>query len=93
MRDTRIILFAGRREAALKLIDASREEAIRGWASGPVGIALIYLGLGDRESALTWLETAYNVREGALPYIKVDPRCDPLRSDPRFIAILRKLHL
>jgi hypothetical protein len=83
----------GRRDAVLKLIGESREGAIRGWASGPVGIALMYLGLGDRESSLAWLETAYNVRESALPYIKVDPRCDPLRSEPRFLAILRKLHL
>jgi hypothetical protein len=83
----------GRREAARKLIAESREGALRGWSSGPVGIALIYLGLGDRESSLAWLETAYNIREGALPYIKLDPRCDPLRSEPRFVALVRKLRL
>ncbi len=83
----------GRREDALKLIAESRDSMVRGGNSGPVGIALIYLGLGDRESALTWLETAYNTREGALPYIRLDPRCDPLRTDPRFLTLLRKLHL
>jgi serine/threonine-protein kinase len=83
----------GRRDAALKLIRESRDGAMKGWNSGPVGIALIYLGLGDRESSLTWLETAYTIREGALPYIKLDPRCDNLRSEPRFQTLLRKLRL
>jgi len=83
----------GRRDAALKLIRESRDEAMKGWSSGPVGIALIYLGLGDRESSLAWLETDYNVREGALPYVRLDPRFDPVGSDPRFVMLLRKLRL
>ena len=83
----------GRRDAALKLIRESRDEAMKGWSSGPVGIALIYLGLGDRESSLAWLETDYNVREGALPYVRLDPRFDPVGSDPRFVMLLRKMRL
>ena len=82
----------GKRAQTLQFIEKSRNRTIRGW-SGPFGIALMYLGVGDKASSLSWLETAYEIREGALPYIKVDPRCDPLRSEPRFKALLHKLKL
>jgi TolB-like protein/Tfp pilus assembly protein PilF len=82
----------GRRSETLKFIETSRDKTIKGW-SGPFGIALMYLGLGDKASSLGWLETAYDIREGALPYMKLDPRCDPLRSEPRFKALLHKLKL
>jgi hypothetical protein len=82
----------GKRSETLRFIEKSRNRTIKGW-SGPFGIALMYLGLGDKVSSLGWLETAYDIREGALPYMKLDPRCDPLRSEPRFKALLHKLKL
>jgi TolB-like protein len=82
----------GKRADTLRFIEKSRNRTIKGW-SGPFGIALMYLGLGDKVSSLGWLETAYDIREGALPYMKLDPRCDPLRSEPRFKALLHKLKL
>ena len=68
----------GKRAQTLQFIEKSRNRTIRGW-SGPFGIALIYLGLGDKASSLGWLETAYEIREGALPYMKVG---SPVRSAP-----------
>jgi len=53
--------------------------------------ATVYLGLGDKEQALTWLEKAYEERSGALPLLKVNPIWDPLRSDPRFEALVAKV--
>ena len=45
-----------------------------------------------KEQALAWLEKAYQERSGGLRYLKMDPRYDPLRSDPRFQDLLRRLH-
>jgi adenylate cyclase len=52
--------------------------------------ALIYLGLGDKQRALNGLEKAYEARAGLIPLLKIDRIFDPLRSEPRFIALLKK---
>lgn len=53
-------------------------------------LAKCYMILGDREEALRWLEKSFEVRgEGPLR-MKTDPEFDPLRSDPRFIGLLRR---
>jgi hypothetical protein len=54
---------------------------------------MIYLGLGDKRWALDGLEKAYEVRSPWLPILKVDRAFDPLRSEPRFIELLKKVHL
>ncbi len=60
----------------------------------PFCTAIIYLGLGDKERALDGLENAYEVRSQWLPeLLKVDRILDPLRSEPRFIKLLKKVHL
>jgi TolB-like protein len=56
-------------------------------------IALIHAGLGDRGRALTWLERAYTHRSPGMHDIKVDPRLDDLRSDPRFVSLVRRMDL
>ena len=54
-------------------------------------IALIYTGLDDRDEAFRWLEKAYNDRSDKLVNLKVEPRFDSLRSDPRLTAIMKKI--
>jgi hypothetical protein len=49
--------------------------------------------LGDKEEALKYLEKGYQERDGGLTYIAVDPLYDPLRSDPRFQNLLRRMNL
>jgi TolB-like protein/class 3 adenylate cyclase/Tfp pilus assembly protein PilF len=56
-------------------------------------VAMVHAGLGDRERALTWLERGYAHRSPGLAYVRVDPRLDDLRSDPRFISLLRRMRL
>jgi tetratricopeptide (TPR) repeat protein len=53
--------------------------------------AEIYAQLGDREAALSALERAYEVKDAGLTTMLVDPWLDPLRNEPRFQAIVRKL--
>ena len=55
-------------------------------------LATVYIGLGDKEEALYWLEKGYRERAGGqLARIKVDPFLDPLRGDPRFEALADKV--
>jgi len=57
----------------------------------PTRFAIAYLGL-DKDQALTWLERAYDEKDPALFWLKVAPIYDPLRSEPRFQALMRKLN-
>ena len=59
----------------------------------PVNIALVYNGLGDQNEALSWLEKACEDRDVRLTLLKVDPRWDSFRSNPRFVAILKRIGL
>jgi hypothetical protein len=51
-----------------------------------------YLFAGDREHALEWLEKAYQERDPNMPYLGM-PTFDSLRSDPRFLDLLRRMNL
>jgi len=55
--------------------------------------AWIYAGLGETDRAIEWLERAYQARVANLTYIKVHSRYDPLRDDPRFQDLLRRMNL
>ena len=57
-----------------------------------VNLALVYLGLGDRQRAIGYLEQAYAASSQSLVWPKIDPIYDPLRSDPRFIALMKRLN-
>jgi TolB-like protein/Flp pilus assembly protein TadD len=59
---------------------------------GALYIANLYVGAGDRDRALDWLERAYEVRDPNMPYIG-GPRWDPVRDDPRFQGLLRRMNL
>ena len=56
-------------------------------------LALPYVGLGNFNEALTELEKAYEMKEIFMPEIKVFPALDPLRNEPRFKALLKKVNL
>ncbi len=59
----------------------------------PADVALVYVGLGDKDRAFEWLHKAYNEHAFTLAFLKLTPRWDPLRSDPRFDALLRQIGL
>jgi adenylate cyclase len=56
-------------------------------------VAAIYTGLGEKEQAFQWLEKAYEQHSYLLVWLKVDPKMDSLRADPRFTDLLRRLNL
>src|SRR5262249_948475 len=56
-------------------------------------VAYIHARLGRTEETLEWLERAYADHSFFLVYLKVNPIWDPLRSDPRFADLLRRMHL
>lgn len=76
------------RELLAKLLARSRSQYVPSY-----WIALVYVGLGDRDRAFTWLERANRERSAWLAWAKVEPRFDRLRSDPRFDRFLRRLNL
>ena len=55
-------------------------------------IAFIHVALGEKDLACGCLEKAYAARSGFLVWLKVDPIFDSLRSEPRFMALLKKMH-
>jgi eukaryotic-like serine/threonine-protein kinase len=82
---------AGRVREARKCI----RELKNGLAKEAVGvfeIALVYAGLGEKDLAFEWLDRAYNERDKGFISLKVDPPLDPLRSDPRFQDLLRRMN-
>jgi tetratricopeptide (TPR) repeat protein len=60
---------------------------------GRYEIALVYTGLGKKQEAFKWLEESFNARDVGLVYLKIDPCLDPLRSDPRFDDLMRRVGL
>lgn len=56
-------------------------------------VAMVYTGLGDKDQAFYWLDKAYAERCEYLLYLPNEPVADPLRSDPRFPALLQRLGL
>ena len=69
------------------------EQYVQKEGVGRYEIALVYAGLGEKDSAFTWLEKSYDVRDKGLTYLKIDPCMDPLRSDPRFAHLVRRVGL
>jgi len=84
---------ASRRTAeARKILDQLLARSTRSYVS-PFDIAVVYAGLGDRDQAFAWLEKAFDERPRTMLSLKVNPRLDPLRSDPRFTILLRRVRV
>ena len=76
------------RATLARLAQASREQYVSAYY-----IALVHVALGDLETGLDWLERAYDEQSAWIGYMKVDPRLDPVRVQPRFQRLLRRLRL
>jgi serine/threonine protein kinase/Tfp pilus assembly protein PilF len=86
-------ITTGERAKAEEILTVWLQENKTNYVS-PYMIATIYAGLGDKEKAFASLERAYQERSPDIPYfLKADLRLDPLRSDPRFQDLLRRVGL
>jgi DNA-binding winged helix-turn-helix (wHTH) protein/TolB-like protein/Tfp pilus assembly protein PilF len=84
--------MAGDRAAAGRALEELERLRAAGYASA-LDIADIHAALGDRERAFRWLDEAAAERAFHLIYLKVWPELDPVRADPRFEALVRRLGL
>ncbi len=82
----------GERSQALRVLEELRAASQQRYVPA-LSFAVVYVGLGEKEQALAWLERAYEERTNFLAYLKVQWTWDPLRSDPRFADLLRRLGL
>jgi TolB-like protein/Flp pilus assembly protein TadD len=82
---------SGNRTEALKILEQLKELSRQRYVSA-YSFVVVYLGLGDKEEALRWLEQSYQDRAGSdVGWIRVDSLLDPLRGDPRFEAVAEKI--
>ena len=59
----------------------------------PYFLAMIHTSIGETDKAFYWLEKAYQERTGWMPWIKLEPRLDGLKTDARFSDMLRRIGL
>src|SRR6266403_31926 len=80
----------GERKEALRMIEELKATSKQSLVPA-LFVALVYTGLEDKDQAFTWLEKAYEERFNRLAYLKVEALWDPLRSDPRFADLIRRV--
>jgi TolB-like protein/Tfp pilus assembly protein PilF len=82
---------AGKRAAALKTLEELQSRSKHQYVS-PYLFAVFHTNLGDKDPAFQWLEKAYSERNPMLAFLRVEPLFDPLRSDPRYQDLLRRMN-
>jgi TolB-like protein/DNA-binding winged helix-turn-helix (wHTH) protein len=82
--------LAGKKAQALKVIEQLKQWSKRRYVA-PYDIALVYIGLGEKDQAFAWLEKAYQAHSNDMSNLKADPTFDPIRSDLRFQDLLRRM--
>ncbi len=88
----RAYAHAGRRRDALRLLADLHRRRKEGYV--PSGAFVnAYLGLGENDQAFAWLEQAYKEQSNILQFLKVHPFFDPIRGDPRFAELVRRVGL
>jgi len=80
----------GERSQALRVL-RQLEAASKQSYTPAFSFAVVYAGLGEKDQAFASLEKAYGERTSRLGYLKVEPLWDPLRTDPRFADLVRRI--
>jgi len=83
---------SGNQIQARQILDEFRRRASRQYVPA-LAFAMVYTGLGDKDRAFEWLSKAVEERGQHVTWLKVNPLWDPLRSDPRFTDLLRRMNL
>ena len=82
----------GKKSEARAILDEMKQLFAQQYVHAP-SIALIYAGLGEKDQAFAWLEEGYKQRSFQMRLLKVEPRWDSLRSDPRFADLMKRIGL
>jgi TolB-like protein/Tfp pilus assembly protein PilF len=73
------------------LLEAEKQRTIDGGSRG--GLALAHIALGDSDGAFAWLAEAVDERDETIQALRVNPAWDPIRGDPRFRDLLKRMNL
>jgi adenylate cyclase len=76
----------------MAVIEELNRKSLHGYVP-PFNVAIVYLGMGDSGRAMDYLEQAYSAHSQSLCWLKMDRIFDPLRKEPRFIALMKKVNL
>jgi len=82
---------AGEKAKALGMIEEIKKKGVGNFVP-PYNLAIVYLGLGDHVRALDYLEQAQATDSQWMMYLRMDRIFNPLRAEPRFIALMKKCH-
>ena len=85
-----VLAVAGREREARQELDRLKRLRDQEYISAGA-ISLIHAGLGEKEEAIAWLEKGYEERAFQMQFLKVEPRWDSLRNDPRFMNVFRRI--
>jgi len=88
-----IAAVAGRRSDALAIARELEDRYAQGEVSAAMPLAVVHTGLGAYDAALDWMERARQHYAADVGGVMVDPRFDPLHSDPRYVKLLAALGL
>ncbi len=84
--------LSGKKSEAEQILKQLQDWSKRSYVP-PYNIATVYVGLGEKQQALAWLEKAYADRSMILTVVKVNPQFDSMHSDPRFKDLVRRMGL
>ena len=82
----------GKREESLAVLAKLTERAKTTFVP-PSHFAMLYNGLGETDKAFEWLEKGFEARDAKMTFLKVEPKWNNLRSDPRFVDLMKRMNL
>jgi TolB-like protein/DNA-binding winged helix-turn-helix (wHTH) protein len=83
--------LSGNQEEGQRLLQQLMAQSKKQYVS-PFYVGVVYIALGKTETAMDWMEKAFADRSNGLVFLKVEPELDPLRSNPRFITLQKRLN-
>jgi serine/threonine-protein kinase len=83
---------SGNRTEAQRIIRELKKRSDKEWID-PMLIAYIHIGLDEKNEAFRFMNEARDERSGLIPWLNIEPKFDPLRDDPRFLELLRRVKL